>query len=99
VFLEREMGIELARSLTTPKILDYFEIDPDHSIVEIKVPEEFDGQTIIELELRKKYGLNVLAVSSGDDKFEINPLPNKRLIKGNAIVVLGSNKQINRLAE
>lgn len=97
VFPEREMGYELARLLTKPRILDRFEIDPDHSIVEIIVPEKFHGKTIAELELRKNYGLNVLAVSNGTDKFEINPLPKTRLQKGTAMIVIGSNKDINRL--
>ncbi|GAB4303437.1 MAG: TrkA family potassium uptake protein [Oscillatoriaceae cyanobacterium] len=96
VFPEREMGCELARSLTKPRILDQFELDPEHSIVEVVVPEQFDGKTIADLQLRNRYGLNVLAVSSGD-KFEINPPPNQRLQKGAAMVVIGDNKDIARL--
>lgn len=96
VFPEREMGCALARSLTKPSILDRFELDPDHSIVEIIVPEKFDGKTIAELELRRNYGLNLLAVSHAN-KFEINPQPTQRLRKGTAVVVIGSNRDINRL--
>lgn len=99
VFPEREMGTELGLWLTKPKILDRFEIDPENSIVEVVIPEEFDGKTIIDLELRKKYGLNLLAVSGQDEKFEINPLPNKPLVKGRSMVVLGSNNNINRLPD
>ena len=99
VFPEREMGVELGLWLTKPKILDRFEIDPDNSIVEVIVPEEFDGKTIIDLELRKKYGLNLLAISGTNDKFEINPHPNKPLVKGRSMVVLGSNNNINRLPD
>ncbi|MEY3870725.1 MAG: potassium channel family protein [Microcoleaceae cyanobacterium] len=96
VFPEREMGCELARSLTKPNILERFELDPEHTIVEIIVPEKFDGKTIAELELRNRYGLNVIAVSQ-DHKFVINPLPNQRMKKGTAMVVIGSNQDINRL--
>ncbi|MEG4024045.1 MULTISPECIES: TrkA family potassium uptake protein [unclassified Microcoleus] len=96
VFPEREMGCSLARVLTQPSILERFDLDPDHSIVEVLVPEKFDGKTISELELRRKYGLNLLAVGRAD-KFEINPQPNERLRKGDAMVVVGSNKDINRL--
>lgn len=97
VFPEREMGCELARLLTKPRILDQFDIDPDHSIVEIIVPDQFDGKTISELELRSKYGLNLLAVSSFGEKFKINPHPSTVLAKGKAMIVLGSNQDINRL--
>lgn len=96
VFPEHEMGCALARSLTRPGILDRFELDPDHSIVEVVVPAEFDGKTIVELELRSRYGLNLLAISQ-DDKFEINPSPVMRLRKGAIMVVIGSNKGINQL--
>lgn len=96
VFPEREMGFALARTLTKPGILECFDLDPDHSIVQAIVPEEFDGKTIAELELRRKYGLNLLAVSKADH-FEINPQPTERLKKGTAIVIIGSNKDISRL--
>ena len=96
VFPEREMGCSLARILTRPSILERFDLDPDHSIAELIVPEKFDGKTISDLELRHKYGLNLLAVSRAD-KFEINPQPNERLRRGELMVVIGSNKDINRL--
>ena len=96
IYPEHEMGCELARALTRPGILDRFELDPDHSIVEVSVPPEFDGKTIVELELRSRYGLNLLAIGE-DDKFEINPSPVMRLSKGSVMVVIGSNKGIDRL--
>lgn len=96
VFPEHEMGCTLARSLTRPAILERFELDPDNSIVEILVPDEFDRKTIAELRLRSHYGLNLLAVSH-DGKFEINPTPNTTLYKGTVMVVIGCNKDINRL--
>lgn len=96
VFPEDEMGRALARSLTRPGILDRFDLDPDHSIVELVIPEEFDGKTIMELELRARYGLNLLAVSE-HEKFEINPSPVMRLRKGAVMVVIGTNKGINQL--
>lgn len=96
VFPENEAGCALARTLTKPSILERFDIDPNHSIVEVLVPEEFDGKTVRELELRNRYGLNLLAVGQ-DDHFEINPDPNKRLYKGSAMVVIGSNRDIDRL--
>jgi trk system potassium uptake protein len=96
VYPEYEAGCELARSLTKPSILDRFELDPDKSIVEVIIPEEFHDRTIAELELRGRYGLNLLAVGSGQ-KFEINPTPDLRLQKGGMMVVIGDNKDINRL--
>ncbi len=98
VFPEQEMGQQLARQLTRPRLLDQFELDAEHSIVEMIVPDEFDGKTIAELEMRRRYGLNLLAIKNEGDKMEINPLSNRRLYKGSMIVVVGSNQDINRLA-
>lgn len=96
VYPEYEMGCQLARSLTRPGILDRFELDPDNSIVEVAIPEEFDGKTIAELQLRAIYGLNVLAVGN-DDRFEINPDPSLKLNQNLSMVVIGSNVDIKRL--
>lgn len=96
VFPEHECGCALAQSLTRPGILDRFELDPDNSIVEVLVPDQFNGKSIADLQLRNSYGLNLLAVSR-DGKFEINPDPDVRLQKGSAMVVIGSNQDINRL--
>jgi trk system potassium uptake protein TrkA len=96
VFPEYEAGCALARTLTKPAIIERFDLDPDNSIVELIVPDEFHGRTITELQLRNRYGVNLLAVSQGG-KFQINPEPNKRLERGSAMVVIGCNKDINRL--
>ena len=96
VYPEDEAGCELAYTLTKPGILDRFELDPDNSIVEISVPEEFDGKTLAEIKLRSRYGLNVLAVGN-NDKFIINPPPQYVLSKSLSMVVIGSNEDINRL--
>jgi len=96
IFPEYEAGCALARSLTKPAILERFDLDPDNSIVELIVPDEFHDKTITEVQLRSRYGLNLLAVSR-DGKFEINPDPRKRFERGSAMVVIGCNKDINRL--
>ena len=102
VFPEHEAGCALAQTLTKPAILDTFDLDPDNSIVEIAIPDEFNGKTVAELQLRNRYGLNVLAISKktngvDEEKFIINPDPHKRLEKGTAMVVIGHNKDIDRL--
>jgi trk system potassium uptake protein len=97
VYPEHEAGCELARSLTKPAILDRFDLDPDNSIVEVIIPDDFHGKTIADLQLRNRFGLNLLAVSEKNGKFLINPEPDKRLEGGSAMVVIGCNKDINRL--
>ncbi|MGK7945205.1 MAG: TrkA family potassium uptake protein [Microcystaceae cyanobacterium] len=96
VFPEYEAGSELAYTLTKPGILDRFDIDPESSIVEVKIPEKFAGKTLSELALRRDYGISVLAIGE-EDKFLINPNPQVRLVKGQIMVILGKNKDISRL--
>jgi trk system potassium uptake protein len=96
VFPEYEAGCALASTLTKPAILDRFELDPDNSIVEALVPKEFNGRTLAELNLRVRYGISILAVCSGD-KFITNPSPGQKLQEGAIMIVLGSNKDIERL--
>ncbi len=98
VFPEYDMGCNLARSLTRPKILERFNLDPEHSIVEVAVPEEFDGQTIAQLNLRARFGLNLIAVGD-EQKFQINPEPGRHLHKGQIMVVVGDNTAIDRLVK
>ena len=67
-----------------------------NSIVEFLVPEEFHNKTLTQLDLRKRYGLNVLALGNGE-KFITNPNPGQVLTKGVVMVVIGSNKNLQKL--
>ena len=96
VFPEYEAGCTLANNLTQPAFLERFELDPENSIVEVLVPEEFHNKTLTELDLRKCYGVNVLAIGNGE-KFVTNPNPGQVLQKGLVMVVIGSNKNLRRL--
>ena len=96
VFPEYEAGCALASNLTQPAFLDRFELDTENSIVEVLVPKEFHNQTLSQLDLRKRFGLNVLAVGNGE-KFVTNPNPAQVLKEGLVMVVIGSNKNLQRL--
>ena len=96
VFPEYEAGCALAENLTKPALLDRFKLDPDNSIVEVLVPEEFHGKTLAELELRLRYGITILAVAN-EDRFISNPDSQYKLTQGSIMIALGSNKNIQRL--
>jgi trk system potassium uptake protein TrkA len=96
VFPENEAGCALASTLTQPGLLERFQLDTENSIVEILTPDEFHGQTLAQLDLRKRYGVNVLAIGDGE-KFLTNPSPGQMLKKGLVMVVIGSNTNLQRL--
>jgi trk system potassium uptake protein len=96
VLPEYEAGCNLAQTLVKPGILDRIDLDPEHSIVELKVPESFYGKTILELRLRSDYGLNVLAIGKSQN-FDINPKPDRRLSPEDMLVVIGTKSDLDRL--
>lgn len=98
VFPERDMGRRIARSLIIPNIKDYIELEPDYSVIEIEALPEFVDKTLSELDLRNKYGINVLAIKR-DNSFNVS-LQAKDIIKnGDFLIVIGETKKITELAD
>ncbi len=97
VFPERDMGVRVAHSLVASNILDFIELSPDFSIVEIIAPEDMWGKSLRELDLRAKYGVTVLAIRSADRKINISPGAGDRLAAGDMLVVVGNNECIHKL--
>ena len=93
---ERDMGIRLAQTLVMGDFLDYIRLSSDYSIIELNVPESWCGKTIIEINIRVKYGVNILAIKNADG---INPDPgaNYRFKTDDVIVAIGPNKKISKL--
>ncbi len=96
VYPESDMGRNVALSLTFDGILESLQLDNEHSIVEVCAPEEFIGIPLQELDLRHRYGVNVLAIRHGD-KFNINPSPKDFMQAGDVIVIIGANRDLDRL--
>ncbi len=96
VFPERDMGVRVAHSLASPNVLEYLELSPQYTIDEVRVPERLDGRTLGELELRAKFGVNVLLILR-DSQLLISPSGDVRLRSGDVLVVVGENRQLHRL--
>ncbi len=96
VYPERDMGVRVARNLAGHIILDYLELDPSSSIIEIKTPKWMIGKTLGQLELRKKYGISIIGISR-KGVLNINPGPNDQLDSGDLLAVLGRNEDLDKL--
>jgi len=96
VFPEHDSGCALAYSLTHPAILKQFELEQNHRVAEIAVPDAFDGKTIVELKLRSRFNVNVLAVKQ-QGEVQITPDPNLRLSQGAVMLLIGTKEDIERL--
>ena len=90
------MGIRVAHNLVSDNILDHIELDPEYSIMEIVTPNKWVGKTLIELNLRAKYEITILAVKNGD-KINVIPSPGEELQENSILVVIGKNSNISAI--
>lgn len=95
---ERDMAKRVAYNLASTNVMDYIELSPKFSIVEINVPKALCNKTLIESNIRAKYGLNIVAIKR-DEELIINPLPTEVLREQDIAIVVGSNDSINSLEE
>jgi trk system potassium uptake protein TrkA len=90
---EYEAGRRLAQELFTPAMLDSFSLGPGFSVAEVRVPHAIANQTLAQIDLRARYGINVLVIKRGD-RVEISPTADAVLQDGDIIVVLGADGDV-----
>ena len=96
VFPEKESGILLAKKLVNFGLVDLIELSKDASLFELKVRPEWVGKSLIELNLRKKYGFNVVAIFENE---EVNTyiVPEKPLDNSMRLIVIGNPEKLNKI--
>lgn len=92
---ERDMGRRLAHSLISSNILDYLELSDDHSIVEVKAGKRMLNKTLIELNIRARFGCNVVAIKSGKDMY-VSPIADYVIKENDILIVIGADKDISK---
>ena len=96
VFPENESGIRLAKNLLSSGFIDMISLSKDVSMVEIDVRSEWIGKNLIELNLRKKYGFNVVALKKGE-KVNVNINPEQALDRGTTLIVIANTSTLGKL--
>ncbi|KWX86112.1 potassium uptake system protein [Paenibacillus riograndensis] len=96
IYPERDMGMRVAHHLASPNILDYIELSPDYSILDMKVSGTMLGKNLQELNIRAKYGCNVMAIRRGEE-MNISPRAEDRLAEGDVIVNVGRKDNLTKL--
>ena len=76
-------------------IFDYIELDDDYAIFEIEVPAAWIGRSVGEINIRKKYNINIMALKS-KGKMELTVTPDTRFTEDEALLVLGNHKDIQK---
>ncbi len=100
VFPEKDMGEKLVNILDRNNVLEYIEFSDTHSIVEVTVPEKWVGKSLIELNVRREYGVTVLAVSDAESReMNISPDPTRKFMGNDTVALLGENKAIDKITK
>lgn len=98
VFPEKDMGEKMANLLSRENLTEFVEFH-GYQIVEMFVPEGWIGKNLIELELRKKYNVSVLATKDAAGNVSVTPLPTRIFGKGERVSVIGATKDIQKLTK
>jgi trk system potassium uptake protein TrkA len=96
VFPSKMMGKRLGMELVRPNLLEQLRLDDRSCIEEIKVPQEFVGHSLRDLNLRKHFNVNVLAAGPVG-QLTVNPPASHVLAKGELLVVMGSEEALRTL--
>ncbi len=93
---ELDMGRRIASNLISGNILDHIQLSSEYSIIEMPVLNEWKNKSIIQVDMRNKYGINVIAIQR-QDKIDISPRPDYIFVEGDMLVVVGSNARLKTL--
>ncbi|AOR23972.1 potassium channel family protein [Clostridium taeniosporum] len=93
---EQDMGVRVAHNLVSSSILDYIELSSDYSIMEIQALDEWNGKSLREIKLRSQYGINVMAIKTGED-INISPSADHIVNSNDIIVAIGSAEDLSKL--
>lgn len=95
---ERDMGIRIAHNLVSKNILDYLELSDEYSLADVRVTNpKFYGKTLLELDFRQKFGLNVVAIRRGKGNVIVSPSADEIVYENDNLVVIGSNDDVEYL--
>ena len=95
VYPEKQLAKWTAIRCSADHILDYIEIDSDHAIFEVPIPKGWLGKTVGQLDIRKKYNVNILAVRTGS-RLNSFITPDIQLCEGRTLMVMGRYRDLQK---
>ena len=99
IYPEKDMAVRAAVKYSADNIFDYISLTPDYSIYETEVPVWWVGKTIVQLAVRTKHHISVLALKHGDNDMEPLPSPDHVFRGDERMLILGRNKDIERFLQ
>ena len=98
VFPERDAALRLANTLPNPNLLDYVPLSPEFSVAEVSPPQALVGKTLVELDLRRRHQVSVIAVREmGRKQFSLVVRPDYTIRDSDILVVAGRQEDIEKL--
>lgn len=95
VYPEKQLAAWTAIRYSSDHILDYIELDKDYAMLEIAIPKSWEGKTIAQLDIRRKYNINIMAMKKAG-KMNLNISPDTELTSDETLLVLGNNHDIQK---
>jgi trk system potassium uptake protein TrkA len=95
VFPNREAAKRIVPQIVSNLVLNYLPVGGNLVIAEIEIPDSFLGKTVLELDLRKKFGLNLISVRSADKEYQLID-PNYRFLEGDIALVSGTESDVDQ---
>ncbi|WP_064093047.1 potassium channel family protein [Rossellomorea aquimaris] len=92
---ERDMARRIAHHITSEKIIDYIELSKEHSIVEVYASKKVANKTLNDLDVRAKFGCNIIAIHRGEEVI-VSPSAEEIINIDDLLIVIGHNRDINR---
>lgn len=95
IYPEKQMGIWAAVRYGGDHIFDYIRLSPEHAIYETAIPESWLGHTVVDLAVRQKYHLNILAIRK-NGQVEPLPGPSYQFSRDERVILLGSDRDVQK---
>lgn len=95
VYPEKQLATWTAIRCSSDHVLDYIELDHDYAIFELDIPENWVGKTVVQLDIRKKFGINILGIKE-NGKWDMSVSADTVLDANKSILVLGHEKSIQK---
>ncbi|MBU9720516.1 MULTISPECIES: potassium channel family protein [Bacillaceae] len=95
---ERDMGVRIAHNIVSKNVLDYLELSDEYSIVELMAGETVNGKSLIDLNIRAKFGCNIMAIKRKEE-INVSPTADELIIQGDILIVIGADNDLNRLEQ
>lgn len=92
---ERDMGTRIANNMSSTSVLDYLDLSDEHSIVEFVANKRIAGRTILDLDIRKKFGVNIVAIKR-DNNIIVSPQAKETILDGDILIAIGNDNDLNK---